>query len=89
MTESDVPGPRLQLLSAGMSSIRAITNGLRDEIISISKNVSVLSNLTKYSEPLELDGERVLQSIYLSAEIWIGAVAIWPRNRILIEQLPL
>lgn len=57
MAESDVPGPRLQLLSAGMSSLRAITNGLRDEIISISKNVSLLSNLTKYLEPIVLDEE--------------------------------
>ena len=47
VTESDVPAPRLQVLLAGMNSLRATTNNLRDELILISKNVSVMTNLTK------------------------------------------
>ena len=47
VVESDVPAPRLQVLLAGMNSLRATTNGLKDELILVSKNVSALTNLTK------------------------------------------
>jgi hypothetical protein len=47
VTESDVPAPRLQVLLAGMNSLRTTTNNLRDELLLISKNVSVMANLTK------------------------------------------
>ncbi|XP_046440792.1 fibrinogen C domain-containing protein 1-like [Daphnia pulex] len=50
MTESDVPAPRLQVLLAGMNSLRTTTNNLRDELLLISKNVSVMANLTKIVE---------------------------------------
>lgn len=45
--ETDVPAPRLQVLLAGMNSLRASTNGLRDELTNINKNISSLSNMTK------------------------------------------
>ena len=46
--ESEMPAPhRLQVLQGGMNNLRVISNGLREELSNLQKNVTLLTNLTR------------------------------------------
>lgn len=71
--ENDVPAPRLQVLLAGMNSLRATASSLRDELGFISKNVTILSNATRFVVECTKDVKQVIYTGSLTSTQENGA----------------